>query len=171
MSKHINIEDDLSIPNYAIHDEKRIQGFFGSYRFLANFYPSTILFAKKKFPSIENCYQAAKGSPANYGDFMYITAGQAKKLGKQTPNFLKREWDDAKLSLMTYFVFFKFMNHEDLATLLLATGNRYLEETNSWHDIFWGVYNGEGENHLGKILMQVRSVVRYANDRKASSIS
>jgi predicted NAD-dependent protein-ADP-ribosyltransferase YbiA (DUF1768 family) len=42
----------------------------------------------------------------------------------------------------------------------LATGNDYLEETNTWKDSFWGVYNGIGTNWLGKILMEERERIR-----------
>lgn len=30
-------------------------------------------------------------------------------------------------------------------------------EGNTWGDKFWGVCDGEGENHLGKLLMEVRA--------------
>jgi hypothetical protein len=33
----------------------------------------------------------------------------------------------------------------------------YLEETNIWKDTFCGVYNGVGENNLGKIIMKTRT--------------
>jgi predicted NAD-dependent protein-ADP-ribosyltransferase YbiA (DUF1768 family) len=42
---------------------------------------------------------------------------------------------------------------------LIATGTNYLEETNYWHDDYWGVYNGKGENHLGRLLMVVRDEI------------
>jgi GTP cyclohydrolase II len=49
----------------------------------------------------------------------------------------------------------------DLYNRLLATGDKYLEETNWWNDTFWGKnLKGEGENHLGQILMQVRDKLR-----------
>lgn len=38
----------------------------------------------------------------------------------------------------------------------MATGNEMLVEGNNWHDKFWGVCGGEGENHLGKMLMHIR---------------
>jgi predicted NAD-dependent protein-ADP-ribosyltransferase YbiA (DUF1768 family) len=51
----------------------------------------------------------------------------------------------------------KFSNPA-LATRLLKTGEAVLEEGNTWGDRFWGVdaRTGEGENHLGLILMRVR---------------
>lgn len=45
---------------------------------------------------------------------------------------------------------------------LLDTGNKTLKEGNYWKDLYWGVdlRTGEGENHLGKILMQLRDYFR-----------
>ena len=49
---------------------------------------------------------------------------------------------------------------------LMMTGDKYLEETNYWNDIFWGVAKkdlneqGVGENNLGKLLMEIRSDLR-----------
>ena len=39
--------------------------------------------------------------------------------------------------------------------------DRYIEETNNWSDIFWSVdyLSGNGENNLGKILMDIRSKI------------
>ena len=51
----------------------------------------------------------------------------------------------------------KFTNHSHLTEMLLLTAPHELEETNHWGDVFWGVCDGEGENWLGKILMEVRS--------------
>lgn len=33
-------------------------------------------------------------------------------------------------------------------------------EGNQWHDTFWGVCNGVGQNNLGQILMNVRGILR-----------
>jgi hypothetical protein len=54
----------------------------------------------------------------------------------------------------------KFNRNPDLRAKLLATADAYLEEGNTWGDQIWGVYNGQGTNWLGKILMQVRTELR-----------
>ena len=54
----------------------------------------------------------------------------------------------------------KFAQNPELAMQLLATGTRYLEETNTWGDTYWGVCEGKGLNMLGKTLMQVRDELR-----------
>ena len=38
----------------------------------------------------------------------------------------------------------------------MQTEDAELVEDNWWGDKFWGVCNGEGENHLGKLLMKIR---------------
>ena len=47
-----------------------------------------------------------------------------------------------------------------LAELLLSTEDFPLLETNDWNDRFWGVSQGKGLNHLGRILMKVRKEIR-----------
>ncbi len=54
----------------------------------------------------------------------------------------------------------KFLKHRDLAEMLFATGSAELIEENSWGDTFWGVCEGEGENRLGRVLMEVRDELR-----------
>ena len=56
----------------------------------------------------------------------------------------------------------KFVQNPYLMKKLLDTGELLLIEGNTWKDIFWGVdiNSGEGKNHLGKILMNVREELR-----------
>lgn len=44
---------------------------------------------------------------------------------------------------------------------LIATGEEELVEGNRWNDKFWGVclMTGQGENWLGRLLMQVRDEI------------
>ena len=48
----------------------------------------------------------------------------------------------------------------ELALALKYTGDAELIEGNNWGDTFWGVCNGVGENHLGKLLMARRAQLR-----------
>ena len=54
----------------------------------------------------------------------------------------------------------KFLQHQDLAEKLLATGDGYLEEGTNWGDRYFGVVNGVGENVLGCSLMIVREELK-----------
>ncbi len=63
---------------------------------------------------------------------------------------------------MEKIVYEKFVQNPTLAQDLLDTGNKTLKEGNYWRDLYWGVdlKTGEGENHLGKTLMQLRDYFR-----------
>ena len=66
-----------------------------------------------------------------------------------------------KLQLMERLLLKKFDdNHPQLQQMLLATGEEELVEGNYWGDVYWGVCNGVGENHLGKLLMKIRDQLK-----------
>jgi N-glycosidase YbiA len=137
-----------------------IQGFFGEHRFLSNFWPCQITFEGLEYPSVEHAYQAAK--TLDQGLRVYIKSlpkpGQAKREGKNAQ--LRPDWEDVKIQIMHKLVKEKFSKNESLKAQLLATGTKYLEETNTWGDSFWGVCKGKGKNMLGHILMDVRNQLR-----------
>lgn len=129
--------------------------FDGEYRFLSNFYPAEVEYEGLTFPSVEHAYQAAKTLDIEVRkQFLNITPGQAKRLGKQVKS--RDDWDSVKVSIMHELVGKKF-KIKQLRDELLATGNRYLIEGNTWGDTFWGVCNGVGKNMLGIILMEIRN--------------
>lgn len=160
MSKHVNIEnDEVTVPYYVVHDDGKICGFFGVFRFLSNFYmlDNGIYVEEIYFPSVEHAYQAIKWPRSEWGRFVGISAGQAKKLGKEAPNFNAKKWNKLKVQIMKGLCRQKFENNSHLRQMLLMTEDAHLEERNSWGDTFWGTdVNGQGENHLGKILMDIR---------------
>lgn len=160
MKSHVNIElDEVTIPYYALHKDGLISGFFGEYRFLSNFYPleNGVFLSELCFPSVENAYQAAKWPERERTQFVNISSGESKKLGKQAPNFNGAKWNKKKYDIMAELVRQKFSNNQILKQKLLLTDGFILEERNSWGDRWWGVdENGNGENNLGKILMKVR---------------
>lgn len=143
--------------SYIVHDDYNVKGFDGRYRFLSNFYPAPVYFEGIKYPSSEHAYQAAKTeNPATRASmFINCTAGQAKKQGKILT--IREDWSRIKFDVMSSIVFDKFYRNMDLRLELLATGKKYLEETNHWHDTYWGVCDEKGENNLGIVLMGVRS--------------
>lgn len=160
MSNHVNIEnDEVTVPYYAIHKDGEIRGFFGQFRFLSNFYilSNGVTFEELTYPSVEHAYQAAKHPCKQRMQFLDVTAGEAKKLGRMAPNFNVKRWNKNKVELMRALVFQKFEKNYRLRQMLTAMDGYILEERNSWQDRFWGTdENGNGENNLGKILMAVR---------------
>jgi predicted NAD-dependent protein-ADP-ribosyltransferase YbiA (DUF1768 family) len=83
---------------------------------------------------------------------------EAKELAA---NFVLPEgWADRKVGVMRAFLRRKFAPGTDFAARLLATGDAELVEGNNWGDDFWGCCSGSGANHLGRLLMEVRSELR-----------
>jgi ribA/ribD-fused uncharacterized protein len=137
-----------------------INDFRGKYRFLSNFYPSPISDKNGNvYPTVEHAFQACKTrDPAEQERIRQAASpGEAKKIGRSIT--LREGWEEIKLGVMLHCLHAKFRNPE-LAAQLLATGDQELIEGNTWGDRYWGVCNGTGENHLGRLLMQVREELR-----------
>lgn len=137
-----------------------ITEFRAKYRFLSNFYPSSVLYDGSFYPSVEHAFQAAKCN--NLSDRVNIrlarTPGEAKRLGQHVE--LRPDWEEVKVAIMYVLLKEKFNDSSELAPELLATGSAELIEGNNWGDQFWGMCNGKGENNLGKLLMRVRSELK-----------
>lgn len=144
---------------YAIHNDKEIKGFFGDYRFLSNFFDAPVWFEGLLYPSTEHAFQAAKVESVFRDKFLAITASKSKTEWKKYPRVDKSgpEWDARKFDVMRLVLFEKFIRNKEVREKLLATGDRYLEETNHWGDTIWGVdITKGGTNELGKMLMKIR---------------
>jgi len=133
-----------------------IDRFEGENRFLSNFYPSPVMYRGIVYPSVECAFQAAQLTAAQ-AKFAQLTAAQAKSHGRRVK--LREDWESVKLEIMEILLRRKFKD-STLRAKLLATGQEQLIEGNWWHDTFWGVCNGVGENHLGRLLMRVRDEIR-----------
>lgn len=131
-----------------------VNGFQGKYRFLSNF------FIEPDGTHVEGEYQALKCvNDSDKKKFIGLAPGQAKKMGRTVA--MRPDFDIFKVSLMYTLLFSKFRDHQELADLLLATGNEELVEENTWGDVFWGKCGGVGENQLGELLMSVRGYLRF----------
>jgi N-glycosidase YbiA len=135
----------------------RIGTFQGQYRFLSNFWPATVEYEGIVYPDVEHAYQSAKTLDMNQRRRIAAlpTPAEAKRAGEALP--LRADWLQIKYQVMLVCVRYKFTHHPELAEKLLATGDAYLQEGNYWGDRIWGVYQGQGTNWLGKILMRVRN--------------
>jgi ribA/ribD-fused uncharacterized protein len=149
--------------SYAVHSDTEIKGFFGDFRFLSNFFDSPVYFDGLCYRSSECAYQAAKIIPEHRKMFVHATSYESKNLWKD-PTLDKLYtpvmWDEIKYEVMMAIVFDKFYRNKELRELLLMTENAYLEETNHWNDVVWGVdcRSGKGSNWLGQILMINRKI-------------
>jgi len=138
-----------------------INSFSGEYAFLSNFYPCTIKWSGMVFPSSEHMFMSFKSDDPDWKRTCQknLKPGEIKAAGRKVA--LRPDWEQIKYQAMYDSVLYKFWQNEDLKTKLLATGNQNLIEGNHWGDKVWGMDNKtwEGENYLGRILMQVREVL------------
>lgn len=145
---------------------EKIKKFREHYWFLSNFSFSPIEFAGQKWPTAEHFFQALKTTdPAERERIRRVERpSEAKRLGRHVA--LKSHWNEKRNLHMFFVLRLKFKQNLDLAQKLLATGDAILEEGNHHHDNYWGnclcfhCKDIKGENHLGKLLMQVREELK-----------
>jgi hypothetical protein len=148
-----------------------INRFRGKYAFLSNFYPCNGMAVKVNAEDFAPCataehvFQAMKciGEKGKRFIARAETPKEARRRGRRVP--IRSDWDDIKVHVMFTVLKAKFSD-PSLARQLLATGSQSLIENNWWHDNFWGncecpkCKTIKGENHLGKLLMQLRDEIR-----------
>ena len=148
-----------------------ISEFQGQYRFLSNFYVGEPLYANgMRFQTSEHLYQAFKSTIRE--EVLQVlnapTPGAAKRMGANLT--LRDDWDKIKDRAMEICIGLKFTANPDLTRQLLATGNEFLVEGNSWHDNYWGAcvcqkcQGLDQHNKLGYTLMRYRDSVRRWNE-------
>ena len=136
-----------------------INEFRGKYYFLSNFYSCKVEWEGLTYENNEAAFQSAKCIKLEQRkNFLGLDPSSAKRKGRRVK--LRNDWEEVKDQIMYEIVLNKFSQNEELRKKLIATGDEYLEEGNTWHDTYWGVCNGKGKNKLGKILMQVREELK-----------
>jgi len=144
-----------------------IDRFIGPYRVYSNFWPCSIILSGDLYPSVEYAYQAAKSLDPVYRRMIRsaLSPGKAKRLGRSVN--LRADWSEVRLPTMRGLVRQKFAlrpaGNLALRVQLAATYPARLVEGNSWGDTFWGVCDGVGENHLGRLLMEIRNENRQVD--------
>lgn len=163
------IKSKVDWKTYAVHDANMVKGFFGDFRFLSNFEACCFIHEGVMYRSVENAYQAAKTEDeALRTRIAAMTPFEAKSWSHTITVF--DDWHAKKRDIMYHLIWLKFQDPV-LAAKLAATKSAYLEETNHWHDTYWGVdyQTGLGENMLGRILMEVRETLRF--DRREEPVT
>lgn len=128
-----------------------IDGFEGQYVFLGNGFMCEIFYNHEKHYSVNAAIQ-----------YMEDSILRKRMLeGKSYPFEIVHDpgWKSFELQLMERVVRAKFVQNKDLAVKLIETGDAQLINSNTHGDTYWGVDadTGNGENHLGNILMRLRA--------------
>jgi ribA/ribD-fused uncharacterized protein len=143
-----------------------IESFMGKFRYLSNFHESPLRYGGREFRNSEAAYQSEKFlDPTLKDQFIGLNGKDSKRLSVKLKEFLRPDWFDVNIFVMSEIVHAKFTQDGEICAWLVLTDEEELIEGNYWHDEFWGVCNGkcrkgphepEGQNWLGKILMAER---------------
>jgi ribA/ribD-fused uncharacterized protein len=98
-----------------------------------------------------------------------------KQLGREVKGFNQNVWDQYKEQMMFIACFEKFNQNDNYKKILLETGDKIIVEASPF-DKIWGIGLGignpdildeskwNGQNLLGKVLMDVRTKLKETND-------
>jgi ribA/ribD-fused uncharacterized protein len=136
-----------------------IQRFSGDYRFLSNFAPCRLEVDGKVYKTLEHAYQAMKTETPELKEWIRNspTPNIARVRGRTID--IRANWGQIKLTVMLELLRKKFAV-DPFREQLVSTFPSQLIEGNRHGDVFWGRCYGKGENHLGRLLMQVRDELR-----------
>lgn len=134
-----------------------INRFRDEYDFLSNRFPCRFVWQDLTYGSVEAAFQSSKCTEER--ERKVIAGCSAEKAALRGKDIMPAQaWEEARLKIMESIIEAKFSQNPILLRRLKATGNRILINGNNRHDTFWGVdlYTWQGDNHLGKIIMNIR---------------
>lgn len=137
-----------------------IDAFRGKWSRLGNYSPCLIFFDGHAYMTVEHAYQTHKSIEPKIQQLIrnQPTPNAAKRLARKVD--LRTDWEEFKVPLMRTLLREKFASEPE-RSILLSTGDHELVEGNWWNDRFWGQCPvGNGENWLGRLLMEIRSELR-----------
>ena len=135
------------------------------------------------FPTVEHAYQSLKPRDPRVRDWLLsapapsllAVAAHVMPSDEPDPAILMGRTADALLGFhtrpgwsrlrypwMLACLTAKFSQHQDLASLLLSTGDATIIEAGTIDDEAgrrWGIVNGKGQNYLGRMLVRVRATL------------
>ena len=142
------------------------------YGCFSNFSQHGVLIDEVYYKTNEHYFQAMKfsGSQKDMDDVRRAsTPKKAASVGRDRSRPLREDWEEVKDDIMRRGVLRKFETHDDIREILLSTGDEDIVE-NAPGDRYWGTGpDGTGKNMLGKILMEVRTILREREQQSQNS--
>lgn len=136
------------------------------YGAFSNLYRRPIHFEGLIYATAEHAYQAGKARKPEVRDWL-MAAPSPALLAMAAHGLYQWDiapgWSRTKFDRMQAVLRAKFVQHEDLRSLLLSTGECRLIETATVDNAvnrLWGEVNGRGQNMLGTMLMALREELR-----------
>lgn len=124
----------------------------------------------KTWLTAEHYYQMSKFAGTPYGERIASahSAEQAYKLGNVWWKRKRGDFVALRNTLMTRALYSKAIQHDEVAAALLETGDQMLLE-NSAYGHYWGIGRDQrGDNHLGKIWMDIRQKLKERESKTPS---
>ena len=125
----------------------------------SNFSPHTVEYKGVNYMTSEHAFHAAKFADQKIIDEIIAARSpvEAFQLGKKYKAVRRSDWNEIKIGVMREILAAKLAQHTEVREALLATEDEEIIE-DSPVDAFWGnAPDGTGQNHVGKIWMQLRS--------------
>lgn len=161
-----------------------IDDFRGRWAFLSNFHPAALVWQGITYPTSEHAFNAGKSLSVETRQWIAAapTPREGKARGRRVP--LRPGWDQRiRYEVMASVLRAKFCARPERVTALLSTGDALLVEGNVWHDQHWGdcrcnrlgpplrreACAGQGANHLGRMLMELRAELHATQPQEASA--
>ena len=140
-----------------------IKSLTNEYKPLSNYFEAKFEFKGIKYRNVINAFVAQFFENETQ---QRVIAGsipsRAQTLLKSAPLKMTEE---EQLALMHDIIMEKVKAHKEIKELLLNSEGEIINNV-SWDDTFWGVMNGEGKNHTGKILESIREELK---EKKSNS--
>lgn len=134
-----------------------IDKFVDEYDFLSNRFSCRFMWEGLEYGNAEAALQASKCVDMSIRKVFYALS--ADRVAARGGFIVPYEgWEAARPAIMKSILNAKFGQNPVLMRKLTDTGKRVLINGNNRHDTYWGVdlYSWQGENRLGKILMDIR---------------
>jgi len=136
------------------------QIFFYEHEFyvFSNFSSFMIEWKGKLYMTSEHAYHSEKFEDEKLKEQIRNarSAHEALKLAKANKDKYRNDWATIKLNIMKEILRAKVKQHPYVEKKLIESGDKELIE-DSWRDSYWGWgAHKDGENHLGKLWMEVR---------------
>ncbi len=146
----------------GLDNEKQIFFYEQEFYIFSNFSSFKLDWKGYDWMTSEHAYHSEKFGDKDILEKLKATrsAHDAMKLAYSNRDKYRKDWDEIKLKVMKDILRAKVEQHPYVKKKLLESGNKELIE-NSWRDSYWGWgENQKGENHLGKLWMEIRDEIR-----------
>lgn len=130
--------------------------------FFSNFSRHPIFIDGEVWATVEHFFQANKFKDAQVRKKIksFESPLEAANEGRDKRHVIRADWEIIKEKIMLRGLIAKFLQHTELKTQILNTKDALIIE-NTINDSFWGNGpDGNGKNRLGKLLEEVRLIIR-----------